>query len=423
MATFSTPRGTQDILPADWPYWCFVMEHAQKVADIFGYRRIETPTFGETELFARTTGEGTDIVEKEMYSFTDQGGESLTLRPEGTAPVMRAYLQHGMSRLPQPVKLFYLERMFRYERPQRGRFREHHQFGCEAIGVEDAYLDVEVIALLVELYRRLGLSNLSLQINSIGDSQCRPAYVRDLTAYLRGREDHLAERDRERLARNPLRVLDTKETQSLPIVESAPSILDYLCADCRAHWDKLRHGLHLVGIEYAVNPRLVRGLDYYTRTVFEFYEPDVGGQAAVNGGGRYDGLAEALGGPPTPGIGFGLGIERVVLLLKGRGAEVPAPAGPRVYVAHVGAGTEEAALQQTAELHRAGVPAIMSFGDRSLKAQMKQANNTGARYAAIIGEDELSAGEVTVRSLAGHDQRTVPAGSVAQDLGTDAAQP
>lgn len=411
---FTTPRGTQDILPEEWPYWTYVLGHAEQVAGLYGYQRIETPTFGETGLFARTSGEGSDVVDKEMYTFQDRGGDDLTLRPEGTAPVMRSYLQHGMNKLPQPVKLYYIERMYRYDRPQRGRLREHHQFGCEGIGVEDAYLDVEIIALLRDLYTRIGLTDVSLHLNSIGDEQCRPAYVHDLVAYLRHREERLAARDRDRLERNPLRVLDSKEAPTQPLLENAPRLIDYLCDACRTHWDKLRHGLDLLGIAYVVDHRLVRGLDYYTRTAFEFMPPGEGAQSTIGGGGRYDALSRAMGGPAIPGIGFGTGIERLVLNIKERGVKVPPAPHPAVYVARHGEGTEDAALVLSNQLRSAGIATSMAFGERSLKAQMRHANTSEARYAAILGEDEMSSHEVSVRSLETGEQVRVPEGEVAQ---------
>jgi histidyl-tRNA synthetase len=389
-----------------------VHRHIREVANLFGYRRIETPTLGDTELFARTSGEGTDIVSKEMYSFRDRDGDDLTMRPEGTAPVMRAYLQHGMNKLPQPVKLYYVERMYRREAPQRGRWREHHQFGAEGIGVEDAYLDVEIIALLRELYDRIGLNDVHLHVNNIGDRNCRPAYVRDLVTYLRSLEDRLAPRDRERLETNPLRVLDTKEEQTRPLLDQAPRILDYLCEQCRAHWEKLRRGLDLLGIRYTIDQRLVRGLDYYTRTAFEFVPPCGGAQSVVGGGGRYDGLAEAIGGPAVPGVGFGSGIERLVLEAKERGVQAPPAPRPTAYVVHQGQGTEDQALVLAERLRRRKIPASMAFGDRSLKSQMRHANASDARFAAIIGEQELEDGTVTLRSLDTHEQSSVSTSDV-----------
>lgn len=407
---FTNPTGTQDILPAEWPYWDYVLDAARAVAELYGYRRIETPTFGPTALFARTTGEGTDIVDKEMYSFTDRSGDSLTLRPEGTAQVMRAYLQHGMHKLPQPVKLFYIERIYRAERPQRGRYREHHQFGCEAIGVEDPLLDVEVISLLNDLYHRLGLQNISLTINSIGDHTCRPGYISALLDYLRTNEDRLCSTCRERMERNPLRVLDCKQAGCQPVLNSAPRLTDFLCERCRGHWGTVRSGLDALGITYAVNPRLVRGLDYYTDTVFEFVPPFGGEQAVIGGGGRYDALSQAMGGPAVPGVGFGSGLERLILNLKEQDIEAPPSPAPRVYVAHAGEGTENCAQSLAALLRRAGVATEMAFGSRSLRAQMKAANSSGALYVAIVGEEEVAEGSISVRRLdTGEQSKMLPA--------------
>lgn len=419
MVRFSTPRGTHDILPADWPFWRFVAGHAEEVAQLFGYQRIETPILGPTELFLRTSGEGSDIVDKEMYTFEDRGGDSLTLRPEGTAPAVRAYLEHGMSRLSQPVKLFYIDPMFRYDRPAKGRFREHHQFGCEAIGSEDPYVDVEIIALLAQLYRRVGLRDVSLHINSIGCRECRPRYVQELVRYLEAHRESLAERDLERLKTNPLRVLDSKEHQSQAVVDGAPSILDWLCEDCQEHWKRVQHGLTLIDQPFVVDPRLVRGLDYYTRTAFEFLTEVDGSWLAAGAGGRYDGLAEAIGGPPTPGIGFGMGMERVVTLVKDSGAEVPQHVAPEVFVAHMGDDAADRALVDVMRLRQKEIPSVMSFGPRSLKAQMKQANALGARNAAILGEDEIAQGRVTVRSLTTGEQRSVPDEDLVQEIATD----
>lgn len=415
MPNFSTPRGTQDILPQEWPYWNFVLSQAEDVARRFGYRRIETPTFGETSLFSRTSGAGSDVVAKEMYTFRDRDDRDLTLRPEGTAPVMRAYLQYGMSRQPQPVKLYYIERMYRYDKPQAGRFREHHQFGCEAIGVEDAYVDVEMISLLVEFHQQLGLRDIALHINTIGDQNCRPRFVRDLVQYLRGHESSLAERDRERLETNPLRVLDSKETSTQPILASAPNMVDYLCETCRVHWDKLLHGLGLLGIAYEIDPRLVRGLDYYTRTVFEFIPSSrAGAQSTIDAGGRYDALSEAMGGPPIFGVGFGAGIERLIISVKENASEITDNQALDAYVVHSGAGTEDTALLLANQMRQQGLSADMAFGQASLKSQMRRAGAAEARFAAIIGEDEAAANSVTLRDLATHAQQTVECDAVAE---------
>ncbi|HLJ67960.1 MAG TPA: histidine--tRNA ligase [Chloroflexota bacterium] len=408
MTRFSTPRGTQDILPDDWPHLDFIVDSAFAVASLFGYRRIETPAFAEASLFARATGEGTDIADKEMYVFRDRDGVEMALRPEGTAPVVRAYLEHGMHKLSQPVKLCYVERMYRYDKPQRGRYREHRQFGCEAIGSADAFVDVEMISLLDTFFRRIGLTDLSLHVNSIGDGVCRPAYVAALVAYLRRHADGLSAQDRDRIGRNPLRVLDSKDPESQETIEGAPHSLDYLCEDCAAHWEKLRRGLETLGIPYTVDFRLVRGLDYYTRTVFEFMPERDGRQAVVAAGGRYDALSESIGGPRVPGIGFGSGLERLLLNLKERGFEVTGFVMPKVYVVHAGPGTEDRALAVVAAVRNAGMTAEMSFGERSLKAQLRQAGGQAAEFAAIIGEDELARGVVTLRSLAQRIQRQVP---------------
>jgi histidyl-tRNA synthetase len=404
---FATVKGTQDILPKDWPYWEFVSGHAEAVARLYGYSRIETPTFAETGLFSRAVGQGTDIVDKEMYSFLGRGGEDLTLRPEGTAPVMRAYLQHGMHKLPQPVKLYYIERIYRAENPQKGRFREHHQFGCEAIGVEDAYVDVEMLALLSQFYTRIGVPELHLHLNSIGDRQCRPDYIQALVKYLRHHEARLAPRDLERLERNPLRVLDSKEHQSQAVIAAAPRSRDYLCQECRDHWERLLHGLDVLSIAYTVDDRLVRGLDYYTRTVFEFLPVAEGRQAVIGAGGRYDALAEAMGGPPVPAVGFGSGIERLVINLQESGVELPERPLAAVYAAHVGEGAEDAALKLVNDLRRRDVPSIMSFGSRGLKPQLKAAAGAGAKYAAISFEQEVREGELVLRQLDTGEQQSV----------------
>lgn len=414
MPDFSTPKGTVDILPDDWRYWDFVIARAESVAHLFGYRRIETPTLGDVSLFVRATGEATDIVQKEMYAFRDQGGDDLTLRPEGTAPVVRAYFQHGMNRLPQPVKLFYIERMYRREAPQRGRLREHHQFGCEAIGSADPLVDIEMLALMRQFFRELGLSNVSLHINSMGDRDCRPAYLLALSSFLESHAAELAPLDRERLARNPLRVLDTKEARSRAVVSGAPSILAFLCDPCREHWNSVLQGLAALDIAYQIDPTLVRGLDYYTRTVFEFQTGYEGAQSAAGGGGRYDGLAETIGAPPTPGIGFGSGIERLILTMRDANVEPPPAARVRVFIAHIGVPAAESAIKLGTDLRLHDISTLISFGSRSLKAQLKAANSSGAAYAMVIGEDEVQAGTVAIRDLGTGEQVTVDTDQVTE---------
>jgi histidyl-tRNA synthetase len=403
MASYKAVAGTQDTLPEEQPYWRFLEQKVAEVMRLYGYQRIDTPTFEETPVFLRGVGEGTDIVEKEMYSFEDRGGASLTLRPEGTAGVVRAYLEHGLFMKPQPVKLYYLRTpMFRYERQQRGRYREHHQFGCEALGETDPAVDAEIIAVLMQVYSALGLRGIDLHLNSVGDRECRPRYVQALLDYYRPLYDDLDQDCKVRFNKNPLRLLDCKQPQDQPKIAGAPKILDYLCEACAAHFAEVRRLLGAAEIPYVIDPLLVRGLDYYTRTAFEAV-PQAGAsrrQSAVGGGGRYDGLAELLGGRSTPGIGFGAGMERIIEFMQEQQIQPPAEPAPLAYVVYVGAEAKVEAVRLTAELRRVGVGTLLATGDRTLKAQMKQANASGARYALLIGEGELERGEVTVRDLA-----------------------
>ncbi len=411
-ARFRAARGTQDILPADQPYWDLVRRAVERLCDAFGYARIETPVFEEAALFSRGVGEVTDIVQKEMYVFQDRGGLELALRPEGTAPVCRAYLQHGMHVLPQPVRLWYWTPIFRYDRPQAGRYRQHTQFGAEAIGDADAAVDAEIVELLWRLYEELGLDGLTLHLNSIGDRQCRPAYLRVLRAYYRDKLKLVCNDCAGRYERNPLRLLDCKQERCQPVIAGAPPFTDYLCDACAEHFQRLRAYLDDVGIPHVLNPRLVRGLDYYTRTVFEVQPRAEGAQSTVGGGGRYDGLMEELGGPPTPGVGFATGIERIVLNLNRREVATGPPARPRVYVAIQTPAARAVAFKLASDLRRQGIPALAASGDRSLKAQMRQADALGAEYAAIIGERELRDGVVALRRLADGAQETVPLAEV-----------
>jgi len=404
---YQAPRGTQDILPADQPYWQRILETAAELAQAYGYSRIDTPIFEETSLFERGVGEGTDIVEKEMYSFEDKGGMPITLRPEFTAGVMRAYIQHGMRTWPQPVKLYTTGPIFRYERPQAGRYRQHHQFNVEAIGEQDPALDLEVMSIAWHLYTRLGFGGLSFQLNSTGCPQCRPGYLGALVEYYRPHERAICDDCRRRLVRNPLRVLDCKKESCQPIIAEAPHITDHLCAECADHFARLRHYLDLVGRAYKLNHRLVRGLDYYTKTVFEVWASGIGAQNALCGGGRYDGLVEELGGPPTPGVGFASGLERIVMLMKAQQIEPPRPESPPFMVAYWGEAAKDAAVRLADDLRMAGVGAFLSFGDRSLKAQLRQANRSGSRFVIIIGPDELAADQITVRDLRARQQEVV----------------
>jgi len=404
---YRLPRGTSDILPEEQPYWRYIEQGVVNTCQLYGYERIDSPAFEDTGLFTRSVGQGTDIVEKEMYTFTDKGGNKVTLRPEGTAPVCRAYLEHGLHNLPQPVKLYYIASIFRYERPQAGRYRQHYQFGYEAIGDDDPALDAEVIEMAWQLFLSLNLRHLSLHLNSIGCKKCRPHYLSVLKDYYADHTQELCSDCRTRLNRNPLRLLDCKKPSCQKIAASAPRSVDHLCPECGEHFDRLKSYLKLLEVPFEVNHRLVRGLDYYTRTVFEI-QPEAGGaQSTLGGGGRYDDLIEELGGKPTPAIGFATGIERIVLNLKKQGIPIPTLPSPRVFIAHIGDAARDEAIKLGARLRRAGTGIIVASGNKSLKAQLRQANTPGINYAVIIGDEEIKSGTVTLRDMANARQKTV----------------
>jgi histidyl-tRNA synthetase len=404
---YQAARGTSDILPEEQPYWRYVEKAIAKITELYGYKRIETPIFEDTSLFQRSTGEFTDIVQKEMYTFDDRGGNSLTLKPEGTPSVCRAYIQHGMHNLPQPVRLYYISPIFRYDRPQAGRYRQHYQFGCEAIGDEDPTIDAEIIDIAWRLNKSLGLTNLSLQLNSIGCPECRPAYLNDLKDYYKKYTDRLCADCKKRLEKNTLRLLDCKQASCQQIAQKAPRSLDCLCTACAAHFKQVQKYLKLLDIPFSINPQLVRGLDYYTRTVFEIQPVEEGGQSTIGGGGRFDELIEELGGKPTPAAGFAAGIERIILNLKKQEIEIPKPPALQVFIVHLGEEAREESIKLGSALHGAGISAAIATSGKSLKAQLRQANTLGARYAAIIGEDEVKAKAVTLRDMADGHQETV----------------
>jgi histidyl-tRNA synthetase len=388
-----------DVLPEDQPYWDHLRRCIDETAALFGYGRIEVPCFEETALFVRGVGEGTDIVDKEMYSFQDKGGRDITLRPEFTAGVVRAYLEHGLKTWPQPVKLFTTGPIFRYERVQAGRYRQHTQFDIECIGSQDPAVDVEVMSVAWHLFARLGYADLAFQLNSTGCPVCRPPYLKVLVAYYEGERERICDDCKRRLERNPLRLLDCKEERCQPIIAAAPKIGDHLCQECHDHFGQVRGYLDALGRPYTINHRLVRGLDYYTKTVFEVWAAGIGAQNAVCGGGRYDGLAEELGGDPTPGIGFGSGMERLVLTMKEQGIEVPGAAKPSVALVYHGAAAKVEAVRLLMALRERGIAAAMAFDDRSFRAQFRGADRDGARYALVIGEQELEAGEAVVHPM------------------------
>jgi histidyl-tRNA synthetase len=406
----------QDVLPDDRRYWDVVIAAAEALARRYGFARIDLPIIEYTDLFARGVGEGSDFfVQKEMYTLVEPDGPSITLRPEFTAGFVRAYIQNGMGSWPQPVKLYTIGPSFRRERPQAGRLRQHSQINCEILGEDDPAADVEVMMLAMNLYRTLGFKGLTFQLNSTGCSVCKPVYIEKLVAYLSDHLDRLADIDKERMGKNPLRVLDSKEPGMDALLAGAPHIVDYLCDDCRDHFAGVRGLLDELDQSYTINFRLVRGIDYYTKTVFEVWQEGIGAQAALCGGGRYDGLAEDIGGAATPGVGFGSGIERIILGMKEQGVTLP-PAEPLpVLVTHFGGATKTAAAKLAFQLRGVGIGARLAFArrNRSMKSQMREANNHGARYVLIVGEEELARGMVTVRPLDGGEQTQVAQTGVA----------
>ena len=406
-------RGVHDILPPESATWQHVEATARRVFEAYGYREIRLPVFERTELFARGIGEVTDIVQKEMYTFEDRAGESVTLRPEATASLLRAYIEHGLHVQPKPVRLYTLGPMFRYERPQAGRYRQFHQLDVEALGEEDPALDAELMLMLLEFFRALGLGDrVRLEINSIGDAACRPAYRARLTEYLTAHAAGLCGECRERIERNPLRVLDCKTPACRPVLEAAPRLADSLCAPCAGHFARVRACLDAAGVAYDVAPRLVRGLDYYVRTTFEVTSTHLGAQNAVAGGGRYDGLIKLLGGPPEAGNGFAVGIERVVLLL-GQAVE---PARPVALLIPLGQAAVARLLPVARDVRARGVAVELGYGGRRLRAELERANRLGVAVAVIVGDDELARGEATVREMKSGAQRAVPLAGLAAEL-------
>ncbi|HLT57753.1 MAG TPA: histidine--tRNA ligase [Limnochordales bacterium] len=415
VSMISAPRGTADILPAEALRWQELERAARAVFDAYGYGEIRTPIFEHTELFERGIGEATDVVDKEMYTFQDRGERSLTLRPEGTAGVVRAFLEHRMDKGALPVKLYYMGPMFRYERPQAGRARQFHQLGAEALGTADPAADAEMIRMPAALLRRLGVAEFEILLNSIGCPRCRPPYVERLRAHLADRLDQLCANCRTRYHRNPLRLLDCKREGCQRATADVPLLLDALCDECAAHFQRVREYVEDGGLAYRLAPRLVRGLDYYTKTVFELVSPALGAQDALGGGGRYDGLVETLGGPPTPGVGFAAGMERILLVMA-KHRPAPEPPRPAAMIIHHGAAARRIAVRLSGQLRDAGLRVELDYLDRSLRAQMKQADRLQARRAVIIGEDEAARGVVRVRDMATGDEREIGGDQLLQFL-------
>lgn len=406
-------KGTHDILPEEVYKWDYMEGVIRDVCARYGYKEIRTPIIEATELFQRGIGDTTDVVTKEMYTFTDRGNRSVTLRPENTASAVRAYLEHKMYGDQQVHKMFYIGSMFRYDRPQAGRYREFHQFGLEVLGASSPLADAEVIAMACEIFHKLGLRDLDLHLNSIGDKNCRPAYRQKLIEFFEGKKDQLCDDCRERLYKNPLRILDCKEEGCKKASVGAPEITDYLCDDCHAKFEAVKHYLDGLGISYTVDLRLVRGLDYYTNTAFEIQYPPLGAQSAVCGGGRYDGLVEEIGGPSTPGIGFAIGLERLLLALEMQNL-IPAPKSQkRVYIAALGEDAVAEGFKIQEELRGLGVLTDMDLQGRSLKGQMKQAGKLDSQFTVIIGSNELEKGAAAVKNMADGTQEDIPFAEVA----------
>jgi len=405
---FQAPRGTQDILPDASAGWQALEERARLVSERHGYREVRTPIFEATELFLRGVGETTDIVTKEMYTFADRKGRSLTLRPEGTAGVMRALVEHGLAQAGRIHRLWYVGPMFRYDRPQAGRFRQFHQWGAECVGTESPNADVEIVLLLVDYLASFGLGNTKVLLNSVGHPGCRPAYAEKLRAYLAPHFESLCPDCKVRFEKNPLRILDCKVPHDQEVAKGIPPILDSLCDECRTHFDGVRAGLDAVGVPYELDPHLVRGLDYYTKTAFEVHDLARGAQSALGGGGRYDGLIQDVGGPLVPGVGFSAGLERILAALEEQG-KAPARAEDIVFVARMGGPSVDAEAARLVRELRKSFAATMDYENgRSLGAQLKQADKLGATRAILLGEDELAQGEVTLKDLRSGTQERLP---------------
>ena len=410
------PKGTRDILPAEVYKWQYVEQTFAKLCASFGYKEIRLPVFEHTELFQRGVGNTTDIVQKEMYTFDDKGGRSITLRPEGTAGVVRSYVENGMASMPQPIKLFYNITAYRYENVQKGRYREFHQLGVEAFGPAGPSVDVEIISLLTVFFDRLGLRHTGLNINSIGCPVCRTAYNEKLREYFRPHLDGLCGNCRERFERNPLRIIDCKEERCKIVTAKAPVLIENLCDECSAHFEGLKAGLDNLGITYSGDTGIVRGLDYYTRTVFEFISQNVGTQGTICGGGRYDGLVETCGGAPTPGIGFALGIERLLMELESQGIQLPEPPAMGIYIAALGEKASNVAQQLVYKLRSVSVGAETDLMGRSLKAQMKYADKKGFSHTIVLGDNEIENGKAVLKDMRTGEEKDVSLDSIVDRL-------
>lgn len=393
------PKGTKDVLKDEVYKWRYVEKVFADVCKNFGYEEIRTPVFEHTELFKRGVGEATDVVQKEMYTFEDKGNRSITLKPEGTAPVVRAFIENKLYADAQPTKLFYNTPCFRYERPQAGRLRGFHQFGIEAFGTDKPSIDAEVISVVSVFFNRLGLENIELNINSIGCPKCREEYSKILRDYLSDKIEDLCDTCKVRFEKNPMRILDCKRKSCKELIENPPYMVDHLCGECEEHFNKVKEYLNIAGVEYKVNPKIVRGLDYYTKTAFEFISKEIGAQSTVCGGGRYDGLVEEIGGPSTPGIGFGMGIERLLLTIENHNIELPKPDDLDIFIVTIGEKAEKEAFRILFDLRNEGISADKDHLGRSIKAQFKYSDKINSTYTIVIGDDEIDNDVVTLKNM------------------------
>ena len=409
MIITSSPKGTEDLLPQDSYRWHYLEKKFKETADAYNFKEIRVPTFEHTELFERGVGDTTDVVEKQMYTFTDKGGRSVTLRPEGTASVARSFLQNSLYALPMPMKAFYNIACFRYENKQKGRLREFHQFGVEAFGAENATMDAEIVSLAITFLKSVGLTDLSINVNSIGCPECRKAYSDALREYLKPRYDELCDTCKGRYERNPLRIIDCKSEVCQDIVKDAPKLLDYICDDCREHFEQFKACLDAMDINYTIDTGIVRGLDYYTKTVFEI----ISGDFTVCGGGRYDGLVEELGGKSTPAVGFGLGIERLLLRLDETGVEIPKPDGVSLYIAPMGERAIKEAQKLAYSLRQAGISVDTDHLGRGLRASMKYADKLGASNTLVLGDNEIDTGIVKIKNMSSGEETEIALDKIA----------
>ncbi|MBR6391762.1 MAG: histidine--tRNA ligase [Eubacterium sp.] len=400
-------KGTKDVLPFEVHKNQYIEATCLSVAENFGYKEMRTPVFEHTELFQRGVGDTTDVVQKEMYTFDDKGGRSITLRPEGTAGAARSFLENGLSNLALPQKICYFTSCYRYEKPQAGRLREFHQFGIECFGASSPLADAEIIALAKQIFDELGVSGLELEINSIGCPECRAEYHKALKEYFSQYKEQLCHTCQERLERNPMRLLDCKSPEDKALAENAPEILDYLCDECKEHFEKVKAYLNAMNIEFKVNPKIVRGLDYYTKTVFEFIASSIGAQGTVCGGGRYDGLIEELGGQKTPSLGFGMGLERLQLVMEAQGCEFPEPSVSDLFIAAMGEKAKLKAVEIAKDMRAEGFAVTYDLNDRGLRAQMKYADKTGAKFNVVIGDDEVEKGVAVLKNMESGEESEV----------------